>query len=79
MLITTLSLFCFSCGVLSGCSISVWRACTTEIVQIKNNFKEEGRVREKGGNEDLVEERTQKNNPNHLYRSTSIFTATVER
>lgn len=79
MLITALSLFCSSCGVLSGCSISVWLACTTGIVQIKTNFREVRKVKEKGSNEELVKERTQKSNPSYLYRSTRIFTATVER
>lgn len=60
MLITTLRLFYCSCEVLRGCSISVRCACTTGSAQIKTDSREVGRVKEKGDNEEIVQERTQK-------------------
>lgn len=66
--------FVLSCGVVTGSGV-----CCTGIVQIKTNSSKVGSVTENGGDEELVEEAIQKNNPSHLYRSASIFTATVER
>lgn len=47
MLVKNLSLFYSSCGVLRDCSISVWCACTTGLVQIKTNSRGLGDYKKK--------------------------------